>query len=111
MRPRHRQILVVLGLMAAIDARLPFETFNFGNGRPVENMRFVQNLEHLLDEEAIIEHLPTPPSEPLVTFADISKARELLGYDPQTTIEQGMAVFVEWFKREVWNGGNARREG
>ena len=74
---------------------------NFGNGRPVENMRFIRNLEQLLDEEAIIEHLPTPPSEPLETFADISKARALLGYNPQTTVEEGMATFVEWYKREV----------
>jgi UDP-glucuronate 4-epimerase len=91
---------IVTGLVAAIDTRLPYETVNFGNGRPVENMRFIRTLEALLDEEAMIDHKPTPNSEPLETFADITKARDLLGYNPQTSVEEGLATFVAWYKAE-----------
>lgn len=91
---------IVSGLVAALDARFPFETFNLGNGRPIENLRFVRRLEELLDEEAITEDVPTPPSEPFQTFADISRAREMLGYDPQTPVEEGLARFVAWFRAE-----------
>ncbi|MCC7408195.1 MAG: hypothetical protein IT442_08990, partial [Phycisphaeraceae bacterium] len=41
---------------------------------------------------------PVPPSEPLVTYADTTKARSLLGYDPKVTVEQGIPRFVDWLR-------------
>ena len=91
---------IVDGLMRALDRPQQFEIINLGCGNPVENLHFVRVLEELLDRRAIVENVPCPPSEPLETFADISKARRLLGYEPQVQIEEGLRRFVEWMRAE-----------
>jgi UDP-glucuronate 4-epimerase len=55
-------------------------------------------LERELGREAVIDRQPTQPGDVPQTFADVSKARCLLGYDPSTNIEEGIRRFVEWFK-------------
>jgi UDP-glucuronate 4-epimerase len=91
---------IVRGMVAALDAGLQWEIVNLGCGNPVKNLRFVQVLEELLGKKAVIETVPSPPSEPIETFADISKAKQLLGWTPQVQIEQGLKYFVEWLHRE-----------
>ena len=91
---------IVAGLVAALDVRLDYEILNLGCGNPVENLDFVRVLEQLLDRRAEIIDTPTPTSEPLITFADISKARRLLGYEPKVAVEAGLANFVDWLRRE-----------
>lgn len=95
---------LVRGFIAALDAvtrgDMAYEIINLGASRPVANRRFVQILEGLLDREAIIVNAPTPTSEPLVTYADVSKARALLGYDPATPVEVGLGRFVDWLRDE-----------
>ena len=91
---------IVDGFMAALDAGLQWEIINLGCGRPVENLRFVQILEEILGKKAAMIDAPCPPSEPMVTFADISKARRLLGYEPKIEVEAGLRRFVEWLQAE-----------
>lgn len=74
------------------------ETINLGESETVELRRLVELLEQALDRRAILDHQPLQPGDVPVTYADITKARELLGYDPATRIEAGIAKFVEWFK-------------
>jgi len=81
---------IVAGFVAALDKPFPFEIISLGCGRPVTNTDFVRTLEKLLGKEAKKVEAPTPASEPAITFADITKARKLLGYDPKTTIETGL---------------------
>lgn len=90
---------IVGGFLLALDANLGWEIFNLGCGVPVENMRFVQILEELVGQKARIVDAPCPPSEPLETFADISKARAMLGYEPQVRVEEGLAHFVAWMRQ------------
>jgi UDP-glucuronate 4-epimerase len=89
---------IVAGFVAALDKPLGYEIINLGCSRPVENIEFVHILEKLLDRKATIIDQPTPASEPLVTWADIGKARELLGYEPKVPVEDGLARFVAWMK-------------
>jgi len=89
---------IVAGLVSALDTGLEYEIVNLGCGRPVENLDFVHVLEKLLGREAIIEDVPAPASEPLITFADTSKARRLLGYEPKVNVEEGLGRFVEWME-------------
>ncbi len=91
---------IVRGFIAALDAGLQYEIINLGRGRPVENLHFVRVLEELLGRQAIVEDAPTPESEPLITFADISKARRLLSYEPQVDVEEGLSRFVAWMRAE-----------
>lgn len=99
---------IVAGFMAALDRPLGYEIINLGCSRPVENLEFVHTLEKLLGRQATIVDAPCPPSEPLVTYADISKARRLLGYEPRVNVEEGLAQFIRWLRDEgimrEWGG-------
>jgi UDP-glucuronate 4-epimerase len=89
---------IVRGFVSALDTPFSFEIINLGCGRPVENLAFVQVLEQLIGRRAIRKEVPAPPSEPIETFADISKARRLLDYEPRVNVEEGLAHFVEWMR-------------
>ena len=91
---------IVAGFLAALDKPMGFELINLGCSRPVENIDFVKTLEKLLGRDAKIQSAPTPSSEPMITHADISKARQLLGYDPKTDVETGLARFIDWAKAQ-----------
>ena len=90
---------IVDGVMAAIDYdKTNYEVFNLGESRTVELNELISLLERELDTHAIIDRQPPQPGDVPQTFADISKARALLGYDPKTQIEEGLHRFVEWFR-------------
>lgn len=91
---------IVSGFLAALDAGLSWDIFNLGGGIPVENLKFVQIIEDLVGQKSRVVDAPCPPSEPLETFADISKARRVLGYEPKIEVEQGLERFVGWMREE-----------
>ncbi len=91
---------IVAGLVLALDKPMGFETVNLGCSNPVENLRFVEVLEGLLGKKAVIVDTPTPPTEPLITHADIGKARRVLEYEPKVMVEEGLRRFVEWMRVE-----------
>ena len=68
-----------------------------GGNRPTSLRRLVELLSEALSVRPAIEQLPPQPGDVERTWADISKARRLLGYVPTTTIEDGIARFVDWF--------------
>lgn len=89
---------IISGVRAAIDYNsAPFEIFNLGESRTVELRYLVELLEINLRKKARIERLPMQPGDVPQTFADISKARALLSYNPQTNIEDGIKKFAGWF--------------
>jgi UDP-glucuronate 4-epimerase len=89
---------IIQGVRAAIDYdRTNFEIFNLGESETIELKDLISLLEENLGVEAVIDRQPMQPGDVPLTFADISKARELLDYDPQTKIEQGIPKFTEWF--------------
>lgn len=77
-----------------------FEVINLGESQTVELRRLVELLERALGRRAIIDKQPLQPGDVPVTYADISKGRRLLGYDPRTKIEAGIERFVDWFKTQ-----------
>ena len=90
---------IVDGVMAAINYdKTNYEVFNLGESRTVELNELISLLERELDTHAIIDRQPPQPGDVPQTYADISKARALLGYDPKTQIEEGLQRFVEWFR-------------
>lgn len=91
----------VPGVLAALDVARPYEIFNLGNANPIEMRHFMAVLQRVTGLQAIIEEKPAPRGEPLRTYADISKARELLGYAPATDLETGLANFWRWYQQEV----------
>ncbi len=89
---------ILEGILAAIEyAGSPFEIINLGESQTITVNEMIRLLETALGKKAIIEyHSPQPGDVPL-THADIGKARQLLGYVPQTPIERGINRFVEWY--------------
>ena len=93
---------IISGIVAAMNYdRSQFEVFNLGESQTVELRRLVELLEQALGKRALIDRQPPQPGDVPVTCADISKARRLIGYNPQTTIEAGLERFVDWFKGQL----------
>jgi len=89
---------IIAGVRAAIDyTATNYEAINLGESRTVELRELIALLEKELGRKAIIDRQPMQPGDVPQTFADISKARALLGYHPQTGIEEGIRRFVAWF--------------
>ncbi|QDU32178.1 UDP-glucose 4-epimerase [Poriferisphaera corsica] len=89
---------IAAGVVAALKKPLGYEVINIGRGEPVLMADFVGMLEELTGKKAKLETPPAPASEPAITFANIGKARELLGYDPTTPVEIGLKHMWEWYR-------------
>jgi len=92
---------IVKGVIAAIDKELSFEIINLGNNKPVMLNDFIRVIEEATHRKAVIKEMPMQPGDVNITYADIRKAQRLLGYQPETSIEEGMKKFVEWYEKDV----------
>ncbi|MEK1886815.1 MAG: SDR family NAD(P)-dependent oxidoreductase [Phyllobacterium sp.] len=72
--------------------------YNLGNNKPVALMRFIEIIEQACGREAIKEFAPMPPADVPRTYADIDLASRDLGFSPSTSLEEGIPLFVEWFR-------------
>ena len=75
-----------------------FEIINLGESETVALSRLISLIAGALGVEPRIEQLPMQPGDVVRTCADISRARQLLAYDPRTKIDEGIPAFVEWFR-------------
>src|SRR3989344_4997648 len=85
---------VVRGILLSVEKSRKFEIINLGNGNPVELKRFISLIEKLLSKKAKIAKKQMPKGDVGATHADISKAGKILGYVPQTTIEEGLKKLI-----------------
>ncbi|HEV2800016.1 MAG TPA: SDR family NAD(P)-dependent oxidoreductase [Pyrinomonadaceae bacterium] len=96
---------IIAGVRAAIDyTASDYEAINLGESRTVELRELIALLERELGRPAVIDRQPMQPGDVPQTYADISKARRLLGYNPQTQIEEGIRRFVHWFNNAEVRG-------
>jgi len=92
---------IIAGVRAAIDySKTDYEVINLGESRTVELRELISLLEKELGKTAQIDRQPLQPGDVPQTFAEITKARRLLGYDPQTQIEDGIRTFVRWYQEK-----------
>jgi len=89
------------GIMACLDQEFGFAIFNLGECQTVTLGRLIELLESALGKKAIIDRQPAQAGDVPVTCANIDKARQRLGYRPRVKIEQGIPLFVEWFKAQA----------
>jgi len=90
---------IVSGVLGAIEANPQFEIINLGESQTTTLLELVRHLENALGMKALLRFLPNQPGDMEVTYADISRARLLLGYNPQKPIREGIRLFADWFKR------------
>ncbi len=88
------------GFMKAMNKPMDFEIFNIGSGKLIELQELINLLERETGREVKMEHLDNQAGDVPITYADISKTRRTLGYNPKISIEGGVKRFVEWYKRE-----------
>lgn len=93
---------IMQGVLAAIErsrGRAPeFEIINLGESHTTSLSRLVELIAHSLGVQPRLQRLPMQPGDVDRTFADVTKARRLLGYQPGTPVEEGIPRFIEWFK-------------
>ena len=85
------------GVIACTKKELGYQIFNLGESETVSLQRMIELLERALGKKAIIDRQPLQPGDVPLTYADISRAREKLGYDPKIKFERGIQLFGEWF--------------
>ena len=92
---------IVAGIVAAADRRLGFEVINLGRGEPVLLKDFVDWIEELAGAKARLVDEPMMSADVKYTYADIGKARRLLGYDPKVSVREGVDRFWQWYRDAV----------
>jgi len=91
---------IVSGILQALTSQnRGFEIFNLGNSDPITLESLIHLLEETLGKRAKIKRLPMQPGDVPITFAEISKAKTYLGYQPRVTIEEGISLFVKWYRK------------
>lgn len=88
------------GVIAALDKPLGYEILNLGNSHPETTRRLIEIIEQTVGKRAIIERRPPHPADAENTYANITKAQHLLGYQPSTRLEQGIAQYVAWLRSD-----------
>lgn len=93
---------IVTGIINSMSYRSVFSPshsiFNLGNSKPHSLNEFISLCEKVTNKRAIIEQLPDQPGDVPKTYADITRARNLLKYDPKTSLEEGLRRTYEWIK-------------
>lgn len=92
---------VVDGVYAAMRAKLHYEIINLGDSNTVELRYLISLIEKSAGKRANVKQLPEQAGDVPITYANISKARRLLGYDPKVKIEEGIERFVKWYKEKT----------
>jgi UDP-glucuronate 4-epimerase len=87
------------GIIACIQKEFGYEVFNLGESQTVKLGYMIELLEKALGKQAVVDRQPMQPGDVPLTFADISKAQRMLGYAPRVKVEQGIPLFVEWFRK------------
>ena len=89
---------IVDGILLALQARGQFDVFNIGNCHPVRIDAMVETLGQALEMPVRCKFVPTPAGEMLLTHADLTKTRQVLGYSPKVRFEEGIRRFAAWLK-------------
>jgi UDP-glucuronate 4-epimerase len=89
---------IVAGIIAALYRPLGYRVINLGRGAPIPLNDFIEIIEALSGKAARRIEKPAPATEPTITFCDNTLARTLLGFNPQTSIRDGLAQTWAWLQ-------------
>ena len=91
---------IVNGILLALDKNFKFEIINLGDSQPIQLNYFISLIEDAAGKKAKIIQKPMQEGDVLTTYADISKAKKLLNWQPKMFIEPGIDNLVGWFKND-----------
>ena len=90
---------IISGTRAAIRKNYKCEIFNLGNHKSENLMDLVHLIENGLGKKALIDFLPMQQGDVKISFADIQNSIDMLGYEPKTSIKDGIPQFLKWYKK------------
>ena len=90
---------VVDGVISALKKSSDFKIYNIGNPEYVDLVYFIKCIEKAIDKKAILNYLPLQDGDMIATQADIDESRHDLGFNPVVTIDEGIKMFIEWYKK------------
>jgi UDP-glucuronate 4-epimerase len=91
---------IVKGVVLALDKPLGYEIINIGRGAPEPLAEFIRVMESVAGKKATLKLQPKLPADVYVTYADVSKAKRLLGFNPTISISEGVQRFWAWYMQE-----------
>jgi UDP-glucuronate 4-epimerase len=86
------------------SSHAPYRVYNIGNQQPVPLMTFIETLENALGRQATKNFLPMQSGDVPATYADIDDLRKDVGFDPQTSLAEGLARWTAWFRDHTGRG-------
>jgi UDP-glucuronate 4-epimerase len=92
---------IVAGIVGVVNKPVEkghYQVFNIGNNQPVQLMEFIRLVEKYAGREAVLRMYPMQEGDVYQTYASIDALQAYCGYAPTTTIEEGLARFVQWYK-------------
>jgi len=93
---------IVNGILLSINNLKGFDIFNLGEASTISLKNLIHLIENICEKKALINELPMQAGDVTITYADNSKAKELLGYSPKTNIEEGVRRYVNWYRRNFF---------
>lgn len=81
----------------ALNSKAAYKLYNIGNNNPVELLHFIEVIEQLLNRSAIKTFLPMQPGDVPLTYADVDDLMQDVGFKPETSLEEGLFQFVQWY--------------
>ncbi len=89
---------IVSGIVASLEKCDRYRIYNLGGSDPVSLAKLVEGLEKAVGRQAIIDRRPAQPGDVERTYADLTRARAELGYEPRVSLDEGLRRFVAWFR-------------
>ena len=88
---------IVDGILRCLQINFEYEILNLGRGQPQQLMTFIRTIEEALDTKAILEYQGMSKGDVLTTYANVQKAKDLLGYEPKVSLKEGITKFAKWY--------------
>lgn len=88
---------IVEGIIGVIKTKFEFEIFNLGNNETISLLGLIETIEEIVGKKAIINNMGMQKGDVPVTYADINKSKEMIGYNPKVKIHEGIDIFHKWF--------------
>ncbi|MDA2922510.1 GDP-mannose 4,6-dehydratase [Patescibacteria group bacterium AH-259-L07] len=89
---------IITGIMSVLDKSFDFEIFNLGNSETTSLKNLIELIGSLIGKTPEIKKLPDQPGDVPITYANISRAKKMLGYQPKVPIEKGIESFIQWYQ-------------
>jgi len=91
---------IIPGIISSLDKINGYEIINLGNSKPINLLKLINLIEKAINRKAVIKYADAQPGDVFTTYADIRKAKKMLKYQPEISIEEGIENFIKWYKKK-----------